>query len=823
MIKNYRFFKLLFLAITTLLSLVLTRAADPQSFAIFQVGSGIGWHTLKIGGGGQVTGISLSNDGLTMVARIDVFGAYVSYNGANWQQLITSVAIPSSIYNATNWALTTSNGANSGRDGAYEVIVAPSNNSRIYMIWYGWLLRSNDRGNSFTKCSGWSQIDLPTSSGNVQTYKLNGPKMAVDPANPDVVYVGTPKAGLYVTTDGCATMTSLSPSTVPTAGTDGSSNYPGYTITFDAGSGTTGGKTNTIYAHAYGSGVYVSTNAGSTFAAIASTPTTNGNLTVCGGTLWIVSGQGDQSGSNTNVYKYSSGTVTRLTTTTLQASNAAEYFACDPNNSNHLVYADQGAIINWSSDGGATWSAPYFQQSPGANIVPGATATDVPWLQKQWQGQTPFWTLGSLHFDQSVANRIWMGSGIGAWHADGISTSLGANINICGGNSQPACRVNWTSFTAGIENQVGVGACSSPNGAGTVTLQTEQMLFNVNPSASIYPTDTVPSQARTIANLGTSWNGLLSGFSCDYVNGTPNTIVGLLNGPNVSNNDTSGISTDGGATMTVFTTNPTDPQKGSSIAAGSSTNFIIVTGDSGGARYTKDGGSTWANLSITPTTGDRFILPKTICSDKSSGVSNKFYIENGTSLQVSTNSGDSWSTNSTLPGSSNSGWVLTTLLCVPQLGSVATAGHLILNPGNSYQVAGHSMYFSKDGGATWSAFANVTDVLAVSTGAPKPGGNGYPTIWIAGLVNGVYGIWRCDDYNSANNTGCNGGNWISEGTWPNNSLDCVNGIEGDKNMFGRVYVAFCGNGLAWGQFNYLLKRDLRPANDNSPAWLNAVA
>ena len=96
---------------------------------------------------------------------------------------------------------------------------------------------------------------------------MYGQKMAVDPNNPNVVYVGTPQNGLFVTTDGGASWQSVS--AVPVSAKDGSGVYPGITgIEFDPALGVTGGKTNTIFAASYGNGVYESTNGGASWSAI---------------------------------------------------------------------------------------------------------------------------------------------------------------------------------------------------------------------------------------------------------------------------------------------------------------------------------------------------------------------------------------------------------------------------------------------------------------------------------------------------------------------------------------------------------------------------
>ena len=96
-------------------------------------------------------------------------------------------------------------------------------------------------------------------------YNIDGQKMAVDPNNPNVVYVGTPQNGLFVTTNGGATWQSVS--AVPAKPNGSSGVYPGITgILFDpALGGTTGGNTNTIFASSYGNGVYESTNAGASW------------------------------------------------------------------------------------------------------------------------------------------------------------------------------------------------------------------------------------------------------------------------------------------------------------------------------------------------------------------------------------------------------------------------------------------------------------------------------------------------------------------------------------------------------------------------------
>ena len=92
-----------------------------------------------------------------------------------------------------------------------------------------------------------------------------------------------------------------------------------------------------------------------------------------------------------------------------------------------------------------------------------------------------------------------------------------------------------------------------------------------------------------------------------------------------------------------------------------------------------------------------------------------------------------------------------------------------------------------NGGATWTAIPNVLEVNCFGFGAPAPG-QSYPSIYIVGWVNGVYGVWQST--NDAQS-------WTQIGKYPLNSLDEIKTISGDPNTYGLVYVGFAGNGYAY--------------------------
>ena len=75
------------------------------------------------------------------------------------------------------------------------------------MMFDGYIFQSTNKGTTWTQTS-FAQVtgDNP----NDPIIKLDGQKMAVDPKNPNIVYAGTTKNGLFVTTNGGASWQSVS-------------------------------------------------------------------------------------------------------------------------------------------------------------------------------------------------------------------------------------------------------------------------------------------------------------------------------------------------------------------------------------------------------------------------------------------------------------------------------------------------------------------------------------------------------------------------------------------------------------------------------------
>lgn len=354
------------------------------------------WKPVKIGAGGWITGIDVAPDG-TMVARTDTYGAYI-WNGTGWSQLVTTASMPA---------------GTQGTGGVYEIRVAASNSSTLYMGLGDGIYKSIDKGQT------WVKTAFPTTTLDANSqHRMDGQKMAIDPTNPNVVYAGTQSNGLWVTRDGGASWQKIA--AVP-QGTSSDPALTGITI-----------QGSTVYVGTGGSGVFTSTDNGATWKSIGG-PADVANAaiapdgsyyasTISGGALW----------------KYSNGSWSKL------IADSVHGVAVDPLNPSHIVVTGDGGNIQESRDGGATWSGwNWNNQLESSN--------DVAWLETA-EG---YMSSGGLVFDPLVPGKLWQSAGTGVW-----STALSSQQLTW---STP---VVWNSHSMGIEqlvaNEVIAGAGGDP-------------------------------------------------------------------------------------------------------------------------------------------------------------------------------------------------------------------------------------------------------------------------------------------------------------------------------------------------------------------------
>jgi photosystem II stability/assembly factor-like uncharacterized protein len=683
--------------------------------------SSVVWRPLAIGAGGLLTGIDIAPDG-TKVVKADVFGAYI-WNTVNnkWDQLVT----------ASSGLL-----ALAGAHGVWEIRIAPSLTSRLFMIYNNEVYRSDNRGASWLKTPMTGIVGADANGGG----KFANQKMAIDPVNANVVYVGTPTSGLWRSYDAGVTWKHVSEIATGTS--------PGIAgIVIDPSAGTTNGRTRTIYVPSFGQGVWRSTDAGETWTKIS------GGTQVGPTEVWTAQLGADGvywCTDHKDIWKYYAGAWTKLSPN--GKSYGAKTIVTDPNRPGRVILSGPsgGKAGLETLDNGLTWVGgwQWNYPPPGQKQI----ATDIPWLA---HSDTSYMTIGDMKIDPTDG-LVYFAEGIGVWKADWPKSHVA---------------FDWISQSLGIEELVANDIIAPPGGK-LLTASWDRPFFRSDDPAKF------PSKYGPI-------DGVFSGgWGIDYASSAPSFVVGLANW---GATDISGYSSDGGETWRQFAAKPVW-KLGGCIAAATPSNIVWVSGNNGLPYYTKDGGATWHLAPGLPSEGWVFsyYLRRHIVAADRVAIGTFFLYNFKHGLFKSIDSGDHWS-------------LVYGAEIAPASGSNARlratpnhAGHLWFTAGP--QSAAHPYsggYFmrSVDGGLTWRTIPHVLEVIDFGFGKAKTSSS-YPTIYIVGWVNGIYGIWRSDDEAMS---------WINIGTHPYNHVDSITTINGDMDSYGTVYVGFRGSGFAYGK------------------------
>lgn len=228
-----------------------------------------GWTNLGLYGG-QVYSIALDRNNTSKLFAGTYYGGGLfrtDDGGANWTPVLTGDE-----GTGFDGEATFSNTA------VWGVQIAPSNSSVVWAVHNYWAEKSTDGG------ATWTHILNSTMQGSQYRYCKS---LAIDPANPSIVYVGT--AGpwtdtlaigtIYKTTDGGTTWTSIGPNTYSTGYGTFNNQFPYPVVAIDIDPQ----NSNNIYAvsaSAEGAGassyVYRSTNGGANWTRIGLNPFTGG-------------------------------------------------------------------------------------------------------------------------------------------------------------------------------------------------------------------------------------------------------------------------------------------------------------------------------------------------------------------------------------------------------------------------------------------------------------------------------------------------------------------------------------------------------------------
>lgn len=695
------------------------------------------WKQLKTGAGGWVVGMFIHPDGSVVYARTDTGGAYrLNQSTKTWTQIVTSNSLPSSDVGLGNYG------------GVVGIVAAPSDHNRAYMAAY---LGSNNTNvySSVDQGAHWTKTALPGLNDNANgDGRQMGERLAVDPANANVLYYGSMSSGLFVTNDAGAHWQQVAQ--VPSSG---ETTYGTGNVRFDPTSGVTqSGLTKVIYATVYQKGVFRSADGGTTWQKVtggAGAPPDSGTFQHIDigsdGTFYLANWDG-------GAWKFNNSQWTNITPS---GNPSLGGIAVDPNNPNRIFAFDSGGTPYRSLDGGLSWT----------QLDKTRTATDVPWLA--FTGED-YMSLGTVIFDPQVSDRLWFAEGIGVWYADNNTGST----------------IAWQSLNAGIEQLVPNNLVAPP-GSKPVTASWDRALF-YHTDVDQYPASHGPTKRFN------------AGWDVAYSAGNPQFLVASVYDPRQccsqfeGPDNQSGYSADGGQTWTVFPpiangTLPADLRFGDiAVAATDTQNIVWLPTNNAAPYFTKDRGQTWNKITLpgvsVPGSHFAYYLRRQILT-ADTVQDHTFYLYHDDSNQIfkTTDGGVTWSA---IPVSNFPSFAQynAKLKAVP-----GNSGHLCFTTG--LLVGGsRGVFCSEDSGATWTELPATSNVSAFGYGKPVVAGR-YPTIFIQGQVNGDTGIWCTTD---------KGVTWGKLTSYPLGIPDVVSAMDGDRDVFGRVYIGIGGSGYAYG-------------------------
>lgn len=325
------------------------------------------WGNVKIYPGGFVTGMAIhpTEPDLKYV-RTDVGGAY-RWNPVSqqWVPLMESFGLNETSFMGVDGI------AVSRTDPDIVYVAAGMYGNRPYESHD--VLKSTDRGQTWQRTNLNKRFYGNSTGGSAGDQRLDGERIQVDPYNADIVYVGTRYDGLWRSLDGGANwqqVTAIPLGTAPAGVTN---------VEFDYSAGVVNGKAKVIYIGVEGSGVYKSTDGGATWSSIMPSLTTGPvyprRMAVAGdGNLYVTSITGlDRNNLSvptapTNgVFKYNGSAWTNVTPS---ASTDKPFgpIAVMPGASGTLVAVEgyyAPAKIYLSTNGGQSWT--YKGDSYGAS------------------------------------------------------------------------------------------------------------------------------------------------------------------------------------------------------------------------------------------------------------------------------------------------------------------------------------------------------------------------------------------------------------------------------------------------------------------------
>ena len=404
--------------------------------------TGYTWRNVEIVGGGFVPGIVFNQSEPDLIyARTDIGGAY-RWDPATerWIPLLDHVGWD-------DW----------GHSGVVSIATDPVDTDRVYAAvgtytndWdpnNGAIKRSTDRGET------WETTELPFKLGGNMPGRGMGERLAIDPNDNSVLYLGAPSGhGLWKSTDYGKTWQKVTSFPNPGNYVADPSDVGGYLgdnqgvvwVVFDPTSSSPGHVTKDIYVGVADkqNTVYRSTDGGQTWERIPGQPTgflaQKGVFDHVNGLLYIATSDtgGPYDGSDGEVWRYDAATGA-WTDITPADPDGFEYgfsgLTIDRQNPDTIMVVSQ--ILWWpdiqiwrSTDRGETWSRIWeFSGYPDRTLRYNHDISAAPWLDFNRQDNPPEvspklgWMTQAFEIDPFNSDRMLYGTGATIYGSDNLT------------------------------------------------------------------------------------------------------------------------------------------------------------------------------------------------------------------------------------------------------------------------------------------------------------------------------------------------------------------------------------------------------------------
>jgi hypothetical protein len=716
------------------------------------------WKNVQIVGGGFVDGIIFHPTAKGVrYCRTDIGGAY-RWNDQikRWEPMLDWVS-----YEDFNLM------------GVESIAVDPSDASRVYLscgtytdadVPNGAVLRSNDRGRTFQRTS------MPFKMGGNENGRGNGERMAVDPNDGNVIYLGSRLAGLWRSTDRGVKWSKVE--SFPDVVELRPANAPWWVrpsgvvfVVFDPRSGSRGKGSSIIYAGASVMGknnLFRSADGGKTWQPVPGQPTQyrpNHAVLASDGTLYVSYGTdpGPWRMSNGGVWKLNTatGAWTEITPDKPSPDGGKAFgyaaVAIDAHNPQVVIASSFGRPGNSggedifrSTDGGKTWK-PVFGGGGtfDFSLAPYVAATPIHWLF-------------DIEIDPANPDHAMFTTGYGGYETFNL-TDVDAG--------RPT---KWGVMSTGIEETVALDLLSPPKGAHLLTAVGDYggaVHWDLDKPA--------PEGSYDHPHVGNT-----NGLAC--AENKPEIVVRVGRASNHRGGGHIGYSLDGGRSWQPTASTPKPGSMLGHVAVSSDGTTWVWTPERSPVSFTRDRGATWAPSQGIPS-------DTRVIADRVNPL--KFYamaLFDG-KLFVSTDGGATFSTQ---PLNLPDGLPKRPSRRGERGDNRGGQDRIYAAPGREgdlWLAAFNGLYHSTNTGASFARLDGVQEIHGFGFGQAAPGA-GYPALYLIGVMEGVRGIFRSDDTARS---------WVRIND-DQHQWGLLLHITGDPKQYGRVYVGTHGRGTLYG-------------------------